>query len=415
MRTPYLDLKTLGIEKYCLHRVKAFCPETNALNKLAECCALEATSPNTDFWTHKLHERPQLQNAEWSPPSPGFIPTYTVGKSAASAIDSGNGRHRIARLLRQGVGIVTHVEETENEELLVEKVHENDERNGTSDILAKLASRIALAPDKLIMKIGDSEKAKALIEETSFEIVEIIFADFSALARLMSNDGYGENERRLRRAVAYLLVRSYDMNPGQGQKSSLEGVAEEVNLAALADLVIFEDSIITVKNLSQTTRGFVALGPRGAVLAHARGFEHPNLRIATLNMIEILRGRHFNLIAARTFADETIRDLNRLAHADGITQLKENYEAALLTLLDKIMLANYLYGLVVSDPGIFLLDGSTLTRMSDVADIWLNLKSLRVDTERKMEALHRLWQHFQDSQRIHIIGKLSRSKENAAT
>ncbi len=410
MRTPYLDIKKLEIETFRLHRIKAFCPETDALLKLGERCATKINDFPADFWTHKLHERPEFKKGIWNQPSPGFAPTFTVGKSAASTVCTTNGNHWIARLLRQGVGILTQAEETKNEDRLVEKAPSLKEpriKNPERKILTKLAEGIKIAFNDLVKK-SSGPNNKLLLEDTSYEVVEIVFSTRTALARLTGENEGDEDTKKLRKAVAYCLLRSYDMDLGNRRKSPLERVTDEVNLAPLMDLVATDNGELTLKNLSQSTRGFVTLGPRGAVIAFAKDFEHPNLRIAALNMIEILRGRHFNLIMARTFADETIRELSKLAHLSHPSRRAHvDYEYEIPALLDRIMLANYLYGLVVSDPGIFLLDGSTLTRLADVADTWLNLRSLREDTERKMEALYRLWQHFQDSQRLKIIGKFS--------
>ena len=164
-------------------------------------------------------------------------------------------------------------------------------------------------------------------------------------------------------------------------------MTDELNLTALGDMVTAVEGEVGLKNLSQSTRGFVTLGPRGAVIAYAKDFDHPNLRIAAMNMIEILRGRHFNLIAARTFADDAIREVSELCDKGAedvpVKTLQENITKS----LKLIMKANGLYGLVVSDPGTYLLDGSTLTRMAQPAEDWFHLRSLREETERKMEAL----------------------------
>lgn len=422
---PYLDLEKLKIETFRFHRIKAFGPKPDALLKLRERCANTTDVSPADFWTHKLHERPEFGKDVWELPSPGFVPTFTVGKSAASAvlIDKTNGtnpRYWIARLLRQGVGILTQAEETKDEDRLVEKVPTDkeaaNEENGKK-VLDKLAGGIETTSlDDLVMKSQDKSQ-KPWLEDTSYEVVEIVFENKTALARLTDKDEREEEVENLRKAVAYFLVRSYDMDPSERSKSPLERVTEELNLMGLRDLVTMDKGMdngkVKLNNLSQSTRGFVTLGPRGAVIAYAKDFKHERLRIAALNMIEILRGRHFNLIMARTFADDTIRKLSELAHLAQPSKGAEglDYERAVPELLDGMMVANYLYGLVVSDPGIYLLDGSTLTRLADMADTWLNMRSLREDTERKMAALYRLWQHFQDSQRIQIIGKLSQSND----
>jgi hypothetical protein len=143
------------------------------------------------------------------------------------------------------------------------------------------------------------------------------------------------------------------------------------------------------------------------VIAYAKGFEHPRLYIAALNMIEILRGRHFNLIVARTFADNAIRAVSELCDKGAESVPAKTLQANITKSLKLIMKANGLYGLVVSDPGTFLLDGSTLTRMAQLAEDWFHLRSLREETERKMEALERLWRNFQDQRRIDVIQSLS--------
>ena len=413
---PYLDLPQLGIKTFRLHRIKAFCPETEALRILSERCSEDRAGFQDGFGTHFLHERPDYQNGAWSPsPSVGFAPTFAVGRSAASAVGVTKDGHCIGRLLRQGVGILTEAFDTDNEEELVEKEPSTPapaNEGASCPVLEKLARGLGIEPDKLVKRVnGDFDKQ--LIEDTSYEVVEIVFKS-KEFFELIIAKGLGRTPTKLRKAIVYFLLRSYDMDPTAATPPALERLSEEVNLDALSDLVVVgrdnAEEEITLKNLSQSNRGFVMLGPRGAVIAYAEDYMHPRLRISAINMIEILRGRHFNLIMARVFADDTIRELSRLAHlADGA---KVNYESEIPKLLDKIMLANYLYGLVVSDPGVFLLDGSTLTRLAHVADTWLNLFSLRVDTERKMEALYRLWQHFQDRQRIHIIGSLSR-RDNA--
>jgi hypothetical protein len=130
---------------------------------------------------------------------------------------------------------------------------------------------------------------------------------------------------------------------------------------------------------------------------------HQALHVSALNMIEILRGRHFNLIVARAYVDEAIRTVGLLTGSHEYS----NDPPLMQKALDQMMKANSLYGLVVSDPGAYLLDGSALTQMANVADKWFNIKSLRDETERKMEALHRFWQNFQDRRRIEVVTSLS--------
>lgn len=415
MSMPYLNLKKLEIETFRFHSIKAFCPETRVLLKLRERCANGTTSLPENFWIHMLHERLEREKGVWKP-SPGFMPTFTVGNSAASAVCVTNDHHwMIARLLRQGIGILTQAEETTYENQLVEKNPQRERVNNTNEnnVLDKLANGINIpSSDNWIMESqGASPKhPKQWREATSYEVVEIIFKNKSALAHLtgkVEDEMKQEEVKKLRKAVAYFLVRSYDMDPGKSQPPPLERVTDELNLTALGELVTEVKGEVGLENLSQSTRGFVTLGPRGAVIAYAKDFDHPKLRIAALNMIEILRGRHFNLIAARTFADDAIREVSDLCDVSAEMVTAETLKKKIADSLKLIMKANSLYGLVVSDPGTYLLDGSTLTRMARLAEDWFHLRSLREETERKMEALERLWRNFQDQRRIDVIQSLS--------
>jgi len=208
--------------------------------------------------------------------------------------------------------------------------------------------------------------------------------------------------------LPYLLARSYYIKHGACPGTPLDGVLEEFRSSVLKDLLSkSEETRERVVNLSQSTRAFVSLGPRGAIIMHARQFEHPRLYTSVINMIEILRGRHFSMIVARTFADDAIRKLGPyLPPGDASNEAIGLGSAEFRQIIGAMMLANNLYGLVVSDPGAFLLDGSMLTAMAEKADSFFHLRDLREDSERKMTALYRLWQHFQDLQRAEILGAL---------
>jgi len=422
----YLALDELGIDHFVVHSIRAFCPTPEALRHLGDLCS---SSPGLQkamgkkCWLHELYERPiYIERAannsvpHWSKPQPGFAPVLSLGKTAASMVVDGSGRRltTLLRLLRQGVGIVTELKITRKEDDLVEPVPKHTNGESRQRVLRQLLGDFARhlgADANLVFRLEKTNDDSAgqssmdMIEDTAFELVEIVFNDMKSLRKLSSPTDEDAPVAKLRSAIMYLLTRSYWLDGGTGKSGGLKQMVDELRHEALPSLAeVREDGQISIRNLSQSWRAFVTLGPRGAVLCYAKNRRHPMLRVAALNMIEILRGRHFNMIVARTVADNTIRTLEQVAReGDERGGGFKRVEKA----LEDMMLANYLYGLVVSDPGVYLLDGSTLTLLAELADKWHNLKELREDTDRKMTALYRLWQHFQDSQRIEILSKLS--------
>lgn len=103
------------------------------------------------------------------------------------------------------------------------------------------------------------------------------------------------------------------------------------------------------------------------------------------------------MIVARTVADNAIREMAQIVDLIGQSSSSTNapheMEKKVRLASDHMLMANSLYGLVLSDPGVYLLDGSTLSRLSQEADEWFGMKYLREDNERKMETMHRLWEH----------------------
>lgn len=408
MTNSFLPLEKLGIERLIIHRIRAFCPTTKALSSLKKQCDQHKNNEsNENYWIEALHRRPMFDGTKWNPPTTGFAPSLTVGNSSASFVScplNGNTPYRLARLLRQGIGVLTEAQTVTDEMDLVERQpsRDNGENSDAESFLTEFSTKMRVDPTDLREKYAKNVQP---IEHTAFEVVEMQFQSEEHLKRLDDAKKTDVDSENLRRTIAYLLARSYDMEANGKTPASLKRVVSELRPMALKTLVkIDEQDRAYPINLSQSTRGFIALGPRGAVIAFAKNKDHQALRVSALNTIEILRGRHYNLIVGRTFADDAIRSVSALNEKLETLDVKDIDHA-----LNQMMKANILYGLVVSDPGAYLLDGSTITRMAEIADQWFNLGTLREETGQKMLALHRLWQNFQDRRRIEVIDSFSKA------
>ena len=264
---PYLNLEKLKIETFRFHRIKAFCPKTGALLKLKDHCEKKDTSidPHASFWTHNLHERPEFKEGVWKEPSPRFCAhvhrwqkcSLSRTRIRSSPLDrplaQAGRRHPDAGKRYQGRKAI-------GGETAPDPDREPKNNMNEMNVLTKLAEGISLTLDDLVMK-SQGAGEKMWLEDTSYEVVEIVFKNKTALARLTDEDEREEEVNKLRKAVAYFLVRSYDMSPEERSKSPLERVTEELNLMALRDLVPTDNGRVKLKNLSQSTRGFVTLGP----------------------------------------------------------------------------------------------------------------------------------------------------------
>src|SRR6266404_5989797 len=122
----YIDRDTLGIDSLIIHRIRAFCPEPSMLHKLQERCEQDQTTHkaqnSSSFTTHELYKRPlfDFRRRKWIVPQPGFTPSLSIGRSVAAVWDESSGRATLARLLRQGIGILTVASAVNKESQLVE-------------------------------------------------------------------------------------------------------------------------------------------------------------------------------------------------------------------------------------------------------------------------------------------------------
>lgn len=409
-----------------MHSVRAFCPLPDVLRHVGRFVSENHggeikhnwQNPEDHKWYHHLHER-LLYESDWSKtPQQGFVPNLSVSKpSVASGLIHPNGKEAgMFRILqRQGIGLYTDVKVVESLDELVE-VTERDVFAGKN--LVDAINKALIYPSGAgKAEVKDRSYAQQIedfiIEETSYEIVELVFDTPEAMAVInMSNPT--ENQLRLQRAVAYCLARSYDVDgTSENGGPSFERVLNELRVEALQPIVEQTGASILVKNLSQSSRGFIALGPRGAVVAHAKHKPHPRLLVAALNMIEILRGRRFIMLLARTYADEAIRKMSHVVDdvrkqvpkANGVisemageeSEMRNKDAEKMSNLVQDasnlVIRANSLYGLVLSDPAAYLLDGSTLTKLTGVAEQWFGIDYLRSECQRKMDTMHLLWEH----------------------
>ena len=402
-KTEYLNFERLGIRSILMHRVRAFCPSSEVVRHVGQILLDTGSTwlkqPNR--WKHRLHERPLFESNQWSPtPKPGFVPNLSVEPSIISALLAKTGtqeREMIRILQRQGIGLFTDTMTVESVDQLAEIG-----TGETPESRKALFNRITDTLDWnnggfLINHSHDGVTDEFGFEETSYEIVELCFETLRAMDAIETIDP-NEAQQRLQRSVAYFLARSYDVDAtAKSIAPSLERVLDELRIGALSPIVLKSGGDLRIKNLSQTSRGFIALGPRGAVVAHNEERKHPQLLVSALNMIEILRGRRMMMIVARTVADNAIREMAQIVDLIGQSSSSTNapheMEKKVRLASDHMLMANSLYGLVLSDPGVYLLDGSTLSRLSQEADEWFGMKYLREDNERKMETMHRLWEH----------------------
>lgn len=387
-----------------MHRIRAFCPKPELLNHVANT----EWKDKPKHWKHQLHERPLFANGSWSDqPVPGFVPNLrTAEPTAISAVfENTTGNHQqLARvLLRQGLGIFTDTTTLESVDALVELGVEDSqaEREATYTAIgsAMCFTGSMDAKELFTNHSHDGVADEYGFEDTAYELVEMCFTTTQAMDAIESNEPT-EAQRRLQRAVVYCLTRSYDVQAREhGLTRSLERVLGELRVGALSPIVTKSGSDLRIANLSQSSRGFIALGPRGAVVAHCADRKHPQLLVSALNMIEILRSRRLMMIVARTVADNAIREISQIVEvvgaSAGIASGSSNQlvQDKVRQASDHMLRANSLYGLVLSDPGVYLLDGSTLSRLSQEADEWFGMKYLREDNKQKMDTMHRLWEH----------------------
>lgn len=405
--TEFLDRAALGLQAVVMHRIRAFCPKAEVLNHVATI----QWENKPDHWKHQLHARPLFANGGWSKaPVPGFVPNLaTAEPTVISAVfpNDTSGSQRLVRVLRrQGLGIFTDTTTIKSVDELVEVGKEDTaaERESTYDAIGKaMCFSSGMNAQELFTNHSDDGVAdEYAFEETAYEVVELCFATAQSMDAIESTEP-SEAQRRLQRAIVYCLTRSYDVQARKdGLTPSLERVLGELRVGALNPIVTKSGGDLRIANLSQSSRGFIALGPRGAVVAHCKDREHPQLLVSALNMIEILRGRRLMMIVARTVADNAIREISQIVDEVGASagmpsgasnQVDARIQGKVRMASEHMLRANSLYGLVLSDPGVYLLDGSTLSRLSREADDWFGMKYLREDNQQKMDTMHRLWEH----------------------
>lgn len=426
-------LENSGLIAVILHRIRTFCPTIEALAKAAPknndqpedrdtlrdgTDGLRELEDTVVRWN--LSQRPMfdIKHKRWVV-TDGFAPSVTVGPSVATLFATGRETPFALRLLRQGIGVFAQASVLSDEDELVEPRPRNVACGDANmqEALSLFQKQLGLPTEETLIE-DVSHKLKVYAQQ-AYKVAEFIFKDEESLTRLSDVHSAEAVDDHLVDAILYCLSRSYALD-STDRHVSLKEIVTEINKDAFD--IYFTDAVAgtgqgaqprRLINQSQSKRAFVALGARGAVLGHTIGhYDHPYLRTAVLNLIDILRGRYHNLVLARTVADNVIRKLSR-----ALPGIKPAEPVNPDELLKKMAEANYLYGLVVSDPSVYLLDGSTLSRLVVQADTCFQLQSLREDTERKMNALQRLWQSYQDKARTEIIKtfSLERSRENTPT
>ena len=427
----------LGIEACILHRIRAFCPTQELLSTVQDKIACHRCSPQTNSvpldsrhhysgfsgFLSRLHVRPRaMPNGKESlsytkEPVRGFPPTVSAGLSVFAVTESPAGDtaccHHLLRVMRQGIGVHTNSRRVKCPDELVE--HPPNEENFHEAL--KESERFIKGACCQFLDL--EEVIDRWIEDTCYTVTEIVFeskfnvATLGNPATLCSWGGISpsslDSGDELPRALPYLLARSY----APRQKTSLSDMIEDMLPKALHPVVRICNGQIKTENLSQSRRAFVALGPRGSIVAHERNgndresWPAETIVISALNMLELLRARHFNLIVAHTKADDAIRKLSvayekekerkeELArslhiHREIVEKHREQRHKELDGIHQAIVNANGVYGLVVGDPGNYLLDGSSLSRMAELAKDCFNIRALRKNTKSKMEALNRFY------------------------
>ena len=386
-----------------------------------------------DHVIKELNYRPLLDRGNWKE-ALGFIPTYQVPRSTLVAACG----DFCLRMLRQGLGLITKTSEATADKDFIEKrclprqpeLKKRSDRRTDKDTRSDISVLIEYAKGVLQLEGGEAEEESSYPdgvvpfreplgklsfdwqagldfgESVPYRVFELVFENnskaFEDLAKEIPPEASLDERPATYKLVFYCLTRSYD--------AKNEGLP---NVANLTNLRVFEDiarpncgeGLPVLQNYCQNERFFITLGPRGAVVAyeekHREAYEF--LRVSALNMIEILRGRYHNLVAARTILDNTIRRLG----VEALNDHESKGEDDLRCILKLMMEANFIYGLVVSDPGVYLLDGSTLSHLDSLAQKYLHLRTLREDTALKMEALQRFWSEYQDQRRHDIISAMS--------
>lgn len=234
----------------------------------------------------------------------------------------------------------------------------------------------------------------------SFHVTELEFEKQDDFQSAFINDNdQTKVVKEFQNLALYCLARNYRI-----RDEPYEHLIANLNKEALSEYFACDEQL-RLKNLLQSNRVFISMGRRGAVIAYAKNHDHPQARTSTLIMIDILRGRMHNLIVSQTLIDNAIRDLAKLAlmSQNGKDVNGKEVEEVRKKVLTNMMQAHKIFGLVVSDPGVYLLDGSVLSRMSGLADEYFHLSALKENVERKMNAMQRFWTEYQDQQREHII------------
>ena len=445
------SLAELGIEACILHRIRAFCPTPKLLATVHEQIQSKrhTVAPEADFvdlgprdshsgFFTRLNVRPRaLPNGQSSlsyaaRPGPGFgsalsggITVFAVTQKPSPDEVQVPGWH-LLRVMRQGIAVHTVSQPVK---CLKDLLECRDLRGAARDESQRFITdachrflHLEEEADRGFQTGSRKDKVIERIEDTSYTVTEFVFssndlckvAELERPVELPSHCGTrgtsADDQDFLRRALPYLLARNY-----APKGRDLSDMIKDVRPETLEPVVKICNRKMRTPNLSQSRRAFVALGPRGAIVAHSHEscggtpcWPGETIVLSALNMLELLRGRHFNLIVAHTQADDAMRELSVAYHraterekelagrgmrnrSEIVEKHRKQRHEELYGVHRKIVDVNRMYGLVVGDPGNHSLDGSSLRRMAELAEDCFNIRALRKNTSLKMEALERFY------------------------
>lgn len=386
------ELHDIGICEAKIHRIFTYCPKQQFINYVYK--------NNSDIIGRCFqHQRPALTTTrDEIQIENGFVPNYQLQQSR-KPIRYLHVENVCFRVLRQGIFLanVTETPTTINDLIEVDKPKVlNDFQDQSLKQAIELFTGDTLSDIQGYSKyIYDTCVHLDESKYHGYRITELVF-DTEDHFRSAFRDQDGDYTTDLQGLSLYCLALNYKLDDLHADYSDL---IRSLNKEALQDYLFSNNGHLILRNLLQSHHTFIAFGRRGTVIAYVRNKYHERARVSAIIMIEILRARMHNMIVSQVLIDDAIRKLAMLA----FNGKEDPYQQARENILRKMMQAHDVYGLVVSDPGAYLLDGSVLSKMADLADDYFHLRSLKENVERKMNALQRFWTEYQDQNREKII------------
>jgi hypothetical protein len=378
-------LKTVGLTRVIVHKITPYCPTMNLI-----VGADQNESPGKSCYQHFRPEKATGIEEE------GFVPIYQLNASPPVRYCFFDDT-TCFRILRQGMFFKTKRSEiTSLKELISVSDRIPNDDNELAALTVAIKTLTGDSGNGIEKYLYDFKVNFDVANYHSFHVTEFVFKNKENFEDAFINIKDTEDVKDLQDLALYCLARNYRIDKNEPYKDFIASINKE----ALGVYFVPGGGLSKLKNLLQSNRVFISMGRRGAVIAYADNHGHPQARTSALIMIDILRGRMHNLIVTQTLIDNAIRNLAKLAL---MSQNENEVEKVRKEVLTNMMEAHKIYGLVVSDPGVYLLDGSVLSRMSELADKYFHLRALKESVEHKMNAMQRFWSEYQDQMRESII------------